>query len=68
MPFVNIKLTKTNLTRESKAQIAAEFSVTLQRILGKMPENIHIVFDVIDDENWAQAGRLVVDTRKQVKS
>ncbi|WP_293866755.1 4-oxalocrotonate tautomerase family protein [uncultured Alsobacter sp.] len=64
MPFVNIKTTKTNLTRETKAQIVKEFSETLVRVLGKKPENIHIVIDVVDDEDWGHSGKLVAETRK----
>lgn len=68
MPFVNIKTTRTNLTRETKAQIVKEFSETLVRVLGKKPENIHIVIDVVDDENWGHAGKLVADSRRTVES
>jgi 4-oxalocrotonate tautomerase len=64
MPFVNIKLTKTNLTRETKAQIVKEFSETLVRVLGKKPETIHIVIDAVDDEDWGHAGSLVANTRQ----
>ena len=64
MPFVNIKLTKTNLTRETKAEIVKEFSETLVRVLGKKPETIHIVIDAVDDEDWGHAGSLVVNTRQ----
>ncbi|GGH31246.1 tautomerase [Alsobacter metallidurans] len=64
MPFVNLKTTTTNLTRETKAQVVREFSETLVRVLGKKPESIHIVIDVVEDENWGHAGSLVADTRK----
>jgi 4-oxalocrotonate tautomerase len=64
MPFVTVKTTRTNLTRETKAQIVREFSETLVRVLGKKPENIHIVIDVVDDEDWGHAGKLVAETRK----
>jgi 4-oxalocrotonate tautomerase len=67
MPFVHIKTTKTNLTRETKAQIVKEFSDTLVRVLGKKPETIHIVIDAVDDENWGHAGTLVAATRGQTK-
>ncbi|WP_406855117.1 MULTISPECIES: tautomerase family protein [unclassified Alsobacter] len=63
MPFVNLKTTTTNLTRETKAQVVREFSETLVRVLGKKPESIHIVIDVVEDENWGHAGSLVADTR-----
>ena len=64
MPFVNLKTTKTNLTRETKAQIVKEFSETLVRVLGKKPENIHIVIDFVDDEDWGHSCKLVAETRK----
>jgi 4-oxalocrotonate tautomerase len=67
MPFVNIKTTKTNLTRETKAQIVKEFSETLVRVLGKKPETIHIVIDVVDDENWGHAGSLVAASRQTTR-
>ncbi|WP_210318691.1 tautomerase family protein [Alsobacter metallidurans] len=61
---MNLKTTTTNLTRETKAQVVREFSETLVRVLGKKPESIHIVIDVVEDENWGHAGSLVADTRK----
>lgn len=58
MPYVNIKLTGT-LSREQKAQIAAEFTATLERIAHKPPVYTYVVFDELPEENWAVAGRLL---------
>jgi len=68
MPIVHLQTTRTNLTREAKAVIVQEFSETLVRVLGKKRENIHIVIDVIDDENWGHAGSLVADTRNPART
>jgi 4-oxalocrotonate tautomerase len=64
MPLVTLRTTTTNLTRETKAQVVSEFTETLVRVLGKKPENVHIVIDVVDDENWGHSGKLVAETRK----
>jgi 4-oxalocrotonate tautomerase len=65
MPFVNVKITRDNVTVEQKAQIVAEITATLQRVLGKRPEHTHIVIDEVDPENWGYAGMLTTEYRKQ---
>jgi len=55
MPYVNVRITPA-ATREQKAQIIAEITETLGRVLGKSPEHTHIVIDEIDQENWGFAG------------
>jgi hypothetical protein len=39
MPFVNVKITRDGVTAEQKAQIVAEITATLQRVLGKRPDH-----------------------------
>ncbi len=58
MPYVNIRIAGT-LTREQKAQIAAEVTDTLTRIAHKPPSYTYVVFDEVDEENWAVAGKLL---------
>jgi len=64
MPYVNLKITRDDVTAEQKAQIVAEITDTLGRVLGKRPEHIHIVIDEIDPENWGFAGMLTTEYRK----
>ena len=64
MPYVNLQITK-GATREQKARIVADFTRTLETVLGKRPEHTHIVIHEIDDENWGYAGILTDDYRKQ---
>jgi len=63
MPFINIKMT-AGATKEQKSQIVREFTDTLVRVLGKNPQNTHIVIDEVTRENWGHAGILVVDRPK----
>lgn len=58
MPYVNIRLAGT-LSREQKAQIAAEITDTLQRIAHKPASYTYITFDELAEENWAVAGKLL---------
>ncbi|MFL7964457.1 4-oxalocrotonate tautomerase [Pseudomonas sp. NFIX10] len=56
MPFVNVRITRDGVTREQKAQVIAEITETLQRVLGKDPHLTHIVIEEVDTDNWGYAG------------
>ena len=56
MPFVNVRITRDGVTREQKAQVIAEMTETLQRVLGKPPELTHVVIEEIDTDNWGVGG------------
>lgn len=64
MPYVNVRITKDGATSQQKAQIVAEITNTLRRVLGKKPEHTHIIIDEIDPENWGFAGVLTTEYRK----
>lgn len=65
MPYVNVKITKDGTTKEQKGQVVKEITETLQRVLGKKPEHIHIVIDEVETDNWGFAGMLTSDLRKK---
>ncbi len=67
MPYVNVRITKDGVTAEQKAQIVAEITQMLERVLGKRPEHTHIVIDEVELENWGFAGMLTTEYRKQQK-
>ena len=66
MPFVNVRITRDGVTREQKAQVIAEITGTLQRVLGKDPQLTHIVIDEVDTDNWGWGGETttVIRARK----
>ena len=41
---------------------------TLQRVLGKNPEQTHIIIDEVEPENWGFAGVLTTEFLKQSQS
>ncbi len=60
MPYINVQITK-GATRAQKAEIVKTFTETLVRVLGKDPQNTHIVIQEIEREDWGHAGALVAD-------
>ena len=64
MPFVSVRITRDGVTREQKAQVIAEITETLQRVLGKPPELTHIVIEEIDTDNWGYKGITTTEYRK----
>ncbi|MET3892286.1 4-oxalocrotonate tautomerase [Bosea sp. OAE506] len=60
MPYVNLQITK-GATRAQKAEIVKAFTDTLVRVLGKNPQNTHIVIQEIEREDWGHGGELVAD-------
>ena len=64
MPYINLQITK-GATREQKAQIVKEFTETLVKVLGKSPQNTHIVIQEIEREDWGHAGALVANRRPE---
>ncbi|MEW6307353.1 MAG: 4-oxalocrotonate tautomerase family protein [Verrucomicrobiota bacterium] len=65
MPYVNVRITRDGVTAAQKAQIVAEITQTLQRVLGKQPEHTHIIIDEVDPENWGFAGMLTTEFRRR---
>jgi len=63
MPYINLQINR-GATRAQKAQLVAEFTESLGRVLGKRPEHTHIVINEIEEENWGFAGMLTDDYRK----
>lgn len=63
MPFVHVQVTREGVSREQKAQVIAEMTQTLQRVLGKDPRLTHVVIEEIDTDNWGVAGESATVTR-----
>jgi 4-oxalocrotonate tautomerase len=65
MPYVNVRITKDGVTAAQKAQIVAEITDTLARVLGKRPEHTHVIIDEVEPENWGYAGLLTPEYRRR---
>jgi 4-oxalocrotonate tautomerase len=68
MPYINVKITKGDVTVAQKRKIVEDITTSLVTTLGKQPEHIHIVIDEIDPENWGFAGMLTTEYRAAVKA
>lgn len=64
MPYVNIKITKENVTPEKKAELIKGVTQLLVDVLDKNPDTTVVVIDEIDTDNWGIAGELVTVRRK----
>ncbi len=57
MPYINIKVTETNVTKEQKRLLIEGVTQLLVNVLDKSPETTHIVIDEIPFENWGFNGK-----------
>ena len=65
MPYVNIKVTKENLSRERKAELIRGVTMLLRDILGKNPQTTFVVIDEVETDNWGIGGETVTERRKR---
>jgi len=63
MPYVNIKITKENVTSEQKAELISGVTNLLQSVLGKNPLTTVVVIDEVETDNWGIAGEQVTARR-----
>ena len=67
MPYVNIRVTKTGVTREQKAAIIRGVTDVLVKTLGKDPERTFVVIDEVDLDNWGIGGESISARRAKGK-
>lgn len=64
MPYVNIKITKENVTPVKKAQLIAGVTQLLVDVLGKNPNTTVVVIDEVDTDNWGIGGESITERRR----
>lgn len=60
MPIVTIKLVEGR-TIEQKRQIAKKITETITEVVDVKPEAVEIIFEEMKKENFAKAGKLLID-------
>ena len=65
MPYVNIKITKEEVSKEQKQQLIAGATQLLADILGKNPATTFVIIEEVDTDNWGIAGEQVTERRKR---
>jgi 4-oxalocrotonate tautomerase len=67
MPYVNIRITRTEATAEQKAALIKGTTQLLVDVLGKNPQTTMVVIDEVDTDNWGIGGETVTARKKQGK-
>lgn len=64
MPYINIRVTDTNVSKEQKRLLIEGATQLVVSVLNKNPETTHIVIDEIPIENWGFNGKQSLGTKK----
>ena len=64
MPFVNIKITKENVSKKQKEDLIQGVTNLLKTTLGKNPSTTVVIIDEVNTDNWGIAGMQVTERRK----
>lgn len=64
MPFISVRIVE-GATPEQKSELIAGITDVMVKVLGKNPDNTHVVIDDVPLENWGHKGKSVAELRKQ---
>lgn len=67
MPYVNIKITNENVTKEKKMKLIEGVTQLLVDVLDKNPATTVVVIDEVNTDNWGIGGECVTEIRKRNK-
>jgi 4-oxalocrotonate tautomerase len=67
MPYVNIKITNENVTKEKKVKLIEGVTQLLVDVLNKNPATTVVVIDEVNTDNWGIGGECVTEIRKRSK-
>ncbi|WP_230969950.1 tautomerase family protein [Nitrogeniibacter aestuarii] len=65
MPYVKIQITREGATPEQKAELIAQSTQMLQRVLDKDPATTFVIIEEVELEDWGIGGLPVDQYRKQ---
>lgn len=65
MPYVNIKITKENITQEQKQKLIKGVTDLLKETLNKNPATTIVIIEEVDTDNWGIGGESVTIRRKK---
>jgi len=67
MPYINIKVTDENVTKEQKAALIEGATALVADVLNKNPATTVVVIDIVDTDNWGVGGKVVTQIRKDAQ-
>ena len=66
MPYVNIKLAKTGVSAEKKAELIKGVTQLLTDLLGKDPQATTVIIEEVETDNWGKGGETLTQLWKKV--
>lgn len=63
MPYVNIKITREQVTKQQKAKLIGGVTALLKEVVGKNPATTVVIIDEVDTDNWGIAGEQITERR-----
>ena len=67
MPYINIKVTDEQVTKQQKQQLIAGATQLVVEVLNKNPETTHVVIDEVPVDNWGVKGIQYSELKKSKK-
>ena len=64
MPYINIKVTDEQVTREQKRQLIEGATQLVVNVLDKSPKTTHVVIDEIPIDNWGVDAKQYSNSKK----
>ena len=68
MPYINVKITNENVTKEQKQAIIKGCTQLMVDVLDKNPDTTIVVIDEVDTDNWGIGFEQVTELRKQAST
>lgn len=65
MPYINIRITDENVTREQKKLLIEGVTQLMVNVLNKNPKTTHVVIDEIPIENWGANGQQYLGKKRE---
>ncbi|HAS44025.1 MAG TPA: tautomerase [Microscillaceae bacterium] len=65
MPYINIRITDEQVTKEQKRQLIEGATQLVVDVLNKNPKTTHVVIDEVPIDNWGVEGKQYSNTKKQ---
>ncbi|MCF6193383.1 MAG: 4-oxalocrotonate tautomerase family protein [Kangiellaceae bacterium] len=65
MPFVTIRITDENVSKQEKQKLIVGVTDLLQNVLGKNPKTTHVIIEEVNTDNWGIAGEQVTELRER---
>jgi len=67
MPYVNVKITKENLSTEQKAELIEKVTEAVESVLEPKKRTTIVIIDEVDTDNWGIMGEQVTKRRLKQK-